>query len=37
MKVKEYRFYIPIYHLFWELEFAEFPEYIAGSKSEMKD
>jgi hypothetical protein len=28
-KVKEYRFHVPIYHIFWELQVAELPEYIA--------
>jgi hypothetical protein len=32
MKVKEYRFHIPIYHIFWKLQFAELPECIAVSK-----
>jgi hypothetical protein len=32
MKVKEYRFHIPIYHIFWELQCAELPECIAVSK-----
>jgi hypothetical protein len=32
MKVKEYRFYIPIYHIFWELQFSELPKCIAVSK-----
>jgi hypothetical protein len=32
MKVKEYRFHIPIYHIFWELQFAELLECIAVSK-----
>jgi hypothetical protein len=32
MKVKEYRFHIPIYHIFWELQFAELPECIVVSK-----
>jgi hypothetical protein len=32
MKVKEYRFHISIYHIFWELHFAELPECIAVSK-----
>jgi hypothetical protein len=32
MKVNEYRFHIPIYHIFWELQFAELPECIAVSK-----
>jgi hypothetical protein len=32
MKVKEYRFHIPIYHIFWELQCAEITECIAVSK-----
>jgi hypothetical protein len=32
MKVKEYRFHISIYHIFWALQFAELPECIAVSK-----
>jgi hypothetical protein len=32
MKVKEYRFHIPIYHIFWELQCAELPECIATGK-----
>jgi hypothetical protein len=32
MKVKEYRFHIPICHIFWELLFVELPECIAVSK-----
>jgi hypothetical protein len=32
MKVKEYRFHIPIYHIFWELQFAKLPECITVSK-----
>jgi hypothetical protein len=37
MKVKEYRFHIPIYHIFWALQFAELPECIAVSKLQGLD
>jgi hypothetical protein len=32
MKVKEYRFHIQIYHIFWELQFAELPDAYAVIK-----
>jgi hypothetical protein len=32
MKAKEYRYHIPIYYIFWELQCAEIPECIAVSK-----
>jgi hypothetical protein len=34
IKVKEYRFHIPIYRIFWELQIAELPECIATRKME---
>jgi hypothetical protein len=37
IKVKEYRFHISIYHIFWELQFAELPECIAVSKLPGQD
>jgi hypothetical protein len=32
MKVKECRFHMPIYYIFWEQQCAELPECIAVSK-----
>jgi hypothetical protein len=34
IKVKEYLFHVPIYHIFWELQVAELPECIATGKME---
>jgi hypothetical protein len=36
-KVKESRFHVPIYHIFWELQFAELPECIAIGKINCRD
>jgi hypothetical protein len=37
MKVKEYRFHVPIYHIFWELQVTELPECIEKDGVNCRD